>query len=880
MGALTADKNGVDFLEQFEFCQPCTPDPEPPFCQPINSETDIEKQPALDFSKPLQPKRSASGCGNKLCTADHSFLRKDSSLKQVASKNDTCFEPKVSDFTITLTNPYQQRRTLLSRLCSLCKKRITPSVDSRNAAGLTKAEVVAQVDAALSKTKVRLDRNIKRNTVNDSAVKRSFQADKIKRLTLRYNALKNLKQSFETSDRWRRFGGFTGWDELANDQAWSPTKCDYAQFNGWLEQVNESQQFREIMLDGSLSTTSIIHNVPEKKTALEKLEEFFKGTDGWDELGSAVGQTLPGIGQHIATFCILSVFTPAVWLGVKGMASELDEAKEKLASIMKAEISSEDKLRALFDWSNELIADDSSDSRYEQLSQQLSNKTGADFEQSALELAKYIRIKTDKKALKLADEATPWGLAAMTGMLGGITAGTFTAGLEIAAASNTPLNGLEAIESLAGAFEIVTAGLFIPAQLAMIVYAGKKVSEGKAINEGLNKNIDDLKQAFPQPLDEPPIEADAENRIDPKLTAAAEDNLHRLKKYNTRSKIVYGRGFQVCEGGMVVGGILGLAGQALASLAIMVPSALGTLFFAGFRIQQEWARGCYVGKPSGHIHDGNIAKAWNDVRRRVLNSANYRDMKQDNEVLGAASQANTKTTHACDTGCDHSHDTVGGCDHRTYDSMSDVEHTPTSYFNAVHHDATARLADSKIQSLLLHNIRQNNNNSTKFLQQIKTGRKSWGQGSSLQRDVIQCMQEKKVAAHSLFNTIKGHADKLGQYVTLAKQVFSVTDSDNEYATRQAIIRKICQQSRFHEIDADIRKKFKNQYSVASLFKQPALDHPVVEYFYDLVLSKDIGHRKTDLKAQRQSNFQSLYLHAQAINLTANRGDWIQTAAAT
>jgi hypothetical protein len=58
---------------------------------------------------------------------------------------------------------------------------------------------------------------------------------------------------------------------------------------------------------------------------LKRIGNFFKGTDGWDELGSGLGQTLPGVGEHIATLSMLGILTPAVWLGVKGMASEMDE---------------------------------------------------------------------------------------------------------------------------------------------------------------------------------------------------------------------------------------------------------------------------------------------------------------------------------------------------------------------------------------------------------------------------------------------------------------------------------------------------------------------------------------------------------------------------
>lgn len=394
--------------------------------------------------------------------------------------------------------------------------------------------------------------------------------------------IKDLGRAVATDAvKWQNFGGFTGYaqDNLAVN--WAPKTAGFNEYHGWIDYSKKGDEAQETIFDSAkealFSTKSAQSRGGNGITA--RLSRFFKGTDGWDELGSGIGQTLPGIGQHLATSVILGVLSPFVYLGVVGMKEEMDERKEALKAILDKDQDSKQKVIEMMALARSMLKIDEN-GQADALSKAAAQSDKA-FESLAYEQAHQIQLAADKQSARMAYEATPYGLAAMFGMFGGMLAGTTAATLEVADAATSA--SVAALGSLAEVFGALTAGLFIPAQLAMIVYGGRKAKEGELICQSLQKQSDAVSHLKIAHQNDPERKSNRGSA----LFDAALDNMQRLRKYHYQGKVVYGRGIQVSEAGMVAGGVMSLVGLGLAGIATLIPAALFTIGFAAYRIFQE-----------------------------------------------------------------------------------------------------------------------------------------------------------------------------------------------------------------------------------------------------------------------------------------------------
>lgn len=462
-----------------------------------------------------------------------------------------------------------------------------------------KAAVLNSILHAQTQTLKRLNALRADDTATDM---RSFQI-----LKPRLNAINDLHARIARDElNWERFGGFTGWDQMNLACNWVPPGAGFGQFQGWIDYQKTDHQ--EVSLaaacEGDLAPKSVTQALQSshKKGWVSRISHFFKSTDGWDELGSGIGQTLPGIGQHLATTVILSVLAPFVYLGVKGMQAEMQEKAMELKQIIDAENESRVKVTQLLALAESLVGNMPAHTAFsDEALMSLSEDT---FNEIAYARAKTIQLTSDKMAANIAYEATPFGLAAMSGMFGGMVTGTIAAGVEVADAATK--STVSALGTLADVFSALTAGLFIPAQLAMIVYGGKKAKEGELLCQTLDRQAQAVKALETAYIHRHPNRQHRESRLESPIQTeffdAAIDNLNRLKQYHHQGKVVYGRGIQVSEGGMVAGGVMSLTGLGIPAIATLIPSAISTIAFAGHRIMQEYKLEKFLGK----IHHENI----------------------------------------------------------------------------------------------------------------------------------------------------------------------------------------------------------------------------------------------------------------------------------
>lgn len=569
---------------------------------------------------------------------------------------------------------------------------------------------------------------------------------------------------------------------------------------------------------------------------LDKTGNFFKGTDGWDELGSGIGQTLPGIGQHIATLSVLSILTPFVYLGVKGMASEMDEAKEDLHEIQNTKEKLLKKINDIFGLKISTEFFKNRINNIKDIAEILKNHvTDEDFEAKAELFAQYAHNLVEEKTAKIANSATPYGLAGMTGMLGGMVVANLRSGAEIA---STAQPTIQALEIVALALEIATAGMFMPAQIAMMIYAGKIVEQGKVIRKKLNhdkkamellkpdaiilkemkkklisfekealaelekaslhpeESFEDAKETLQNShlkisedfytgiilkemkekltaeekavlaqLGQPPIHEEEnfkdapETLQNPPLNIsenfynAIQDNLDRKLYYNKLGKIIYGRGLAISEAGMVVGGILGFIPLAqIAAPAVLVPSAVSTIGCASLRIYAQKQEGKFTGDIHDHIHDGSISHAWKDTFKGIGKGIK-------NKLFRKKDTDHHEHHH-------HEHNHHHHHDHgKTY--IHDSHKTHEEEFN----NSTKELAKQKLNSLALYAL-SSDNPQEKLKKMVKTGKKSFFKGTTLQKDVIAEMQDIYKNESEWYNN---NLTKIGIPKAVAEQIPSNQD---------------------------------------------------------------------------------------------------------
>ncbi|MFT6388734.1 MAG: hypothetical protein ACJAUP_002117 [Cellvibrionaceae bacterium] len=456
--------------------------------------------------------------------------------------------------------------------------------------------------------------------------------------------------------------------------------------------------------------TAVQKSTKSDSSMLNKAAHFFQGTDGWDELGSSLGQILPGVGQHIATLSFLSVLAPAVYLGIKGMATEYEEAH---ASINEAKLAKQaliDKIIEVFDLKIDPDIFESGAKSFKHFINTLEKHKESDpsiFEEKAKLLVEYSDALKHEKSTKIGYDAAPLGVYAMSSMFGGMISAVSTSAVEIAHSANPTTQGLELAATVG---EAVTSGIFIPAQAVMVAYSLMKYSEGqseKAIKQFDKSQVSEFKSAEPEVISH-------------NFYGAIQDNLDRQITYIHREKIIYGAGLAASETGMMTGTALGLTPATSVGLGILAPSALSTIGFAGLRIHTTSQKGKFTGHPHDHLHNGNVAnaikKSTKHVWRRMTNT--LRNSENKKPIPESKTDPDT---------CIHKYSSY---------KMSDAEYdnkTIEGQFN----DATERLADYKKTSILLESLE----GKKSIDDMMVSGRKSFFRRTTIQKDVLVKMKE-------------------------------------------------------------------------------------------------------------------------------------------
>lgn len=457
---------------------------------------------------------------------------------------------------------------------------------------------------------------------------------------------------------------------------------------------------------------SVITTKKSESSVLNQAAHFFQGTDGWDELGSALGQILPGIGQHIATLSFLSVLSPAVYLGIKGMATEYEEAHASIHAATLAKQALIDKIIEVFDLKidPDIFKDGAkSFKHFIKTLEKHKESNPSDFEKKAMLLTEYSDALKHENAAKIGYDAAPLGVFAMSGMFAGMMSAVSTSAIEIAQSANPTIQGLEVAAS---AGEAVTSGIFIPAQAMMVAYSLMKYSQGqseKAIKQFDKDQVNEFKNTEPEAFSSDFYEA-------------IQDNLDRQIAYIHREKVVYGAGLAASETGMMTGTILGLTPASPVGLGILIPSALSTIGFAGLRIHAGNKQGKFTGHAHDHIHNGNVVKA-------LKNSTKHTLRRITNSVKNSENQTPIPTPKSDPDSNIHIHNhsshqmSNGQYDNKTIEQQFD--------------DATSQLADYKNTSILLESL-----SSKKSVDEMmRTGRKSSFRQTTIQKDVLAKMKE-------------------------------------------------------------------------------------------------------------------------------------------
>ena len=642
------------------------------------------------------------------------------------------------------------------------------------------------------------------------------------------------------------------------------------------------------------------HHTTDKKTSgfkkkLKKVGDFFKGTDGWDELGSGIGQTLPGIGQHIATLSVLSILTPFVYLGVKGMASEMDEAKENLHEIQETKKALLEKIQDIFKLKLDPNIFNKGANNFENLTKTLKHYVNdKDFKEKAELFSEYANNLIQEKIAKTADDATPYGLTAMTGMLGGMVAATLRSGAEIASTAHPTIH---ALETTALALEIATAGFFIPAQIAMIVYAGKKVDEGKIIQnklehdkesvkllyhlndtQELTKDIKNVVSEYKIPIDikealnklsddnqnnnstdeisksilnkiSDIIDKNTHNTIEisKNFHDAIQDNLDRKLHYNKLGKIIYGKGLALSEAGMVAGGLLGFVPGINATIApaILVPSAVSTIGFAGLRIYAQNKEGKFTGEAHDHIHDGNISHAWQNTMKRMKN-----------KFFGK------KDTHT------HHHE-----EHHHHHTHHAYHHNPQKSHEEEFNEFTKKLAEQKLNSLTLHAL-SSEKPEEKLKKLVATGKKSFFRKTTLQKDVLLEMQKissEKPKNHTSLSELSSSKEKLQQFlmdIFDIKNVVAIKDYIKDNAKLRDKLNKISRKNMRHKPFND------NDIIDERAFERAWNDPKILKEF----CKHAISYEKNKSKSKRQAVIDDIIHQANILHLIKSTKEQINAPA--
>lgn len=265
-----------------------------------------------------------------------------------------------------------------------------------------------------------------------------------------------------------------------------------------------------------------------------------RATDGIDDIGAALGATLPGIAAPAFTIGAVGSLTPFVCSGAAGAISDsLEQFRKTYPETVRNTLNCH---RQLLEASKKNVSQTEQVHRLRQYRQALTQQ----------------HIKAIERNFSLANAG------AMTGMSTGMIASTIASALDASAIDTANL----ALETASGITGTVTGGIFFASQLGMAVYGASRVVTGKMHDQQLKQDQDAL-QGLPRQCADTP----------PKYYAdRARQSVHEV----VQRERYYNKHHSISAGAMLAAGqIVMLASNATAMSGVAAPISMGMAFSTG-----------------------------------------------------------------------------------------------------------------------------------------------------------------------------------------------------------------------------------------------------------------------------------------------------------
>ena len=265
-----------------------------------------------------------------------------------------------------------------------------------------------------------------------------------------------------------------------------------------------------------------------------------RSTDGIDDIGAALGATLPGIAAPALTIGIISGLTPFVCTGAAGAISD------SLEQFQKTYPKTVDNT---LNYHRQLI--------------EASEKNASPTE-LAHRLEEYRQARKQQQIKKMERNFSLANASAMTGMSAGMVTSTINSVLDASAISTGNL----AIETASSITATVTSGIFLAAQAGMAIYGTSRAITGKMHDHQLKRDQDAL-QSLPRQGTHTSPEYYAD-----RARQSAYEVLQRERYYNKHHSISAGAILAVGQATM-------LASTAATMSGIAAPISMGMAFSTG-----------------------------------------------------------------------------------------------------------------------------------------------------------------------------------------------------------------------------------------------------------------------------------------------------------
>lgn len=322
-----------------------------------------------------------------------------------------------------------------------------------------------------------------------------------------------------------------------------------------------------------------------------------RSTDGIDDIGAALGATLPGVAAPAFTIGVVGGLTPFVCSGAAGAISDSLEQFRKTYP---------EAVRNTLNCHRQLVEASQKNSSQGELMHRLGEYRQALTQQ---------HMKVMERNFSLANAG------AMTGMSTGMVTSTIASALD-ASAIDTANLALETASSITGT---VTGSIFLASQCSMAIYGASRVVTGKMRDQQLKQDQAVLKSLPRHCANMPP-----QYYADP-ARQSAHEVLQRERYYNKHHSI--------SAGAMLAAGqIVMLASNATAMSGVAAPISMGMAFSTGIPLTLAGSaqRIIYEKREKKMKGDGHSHLAQARVAADQIDSAIQQILDQDQDNLTQA----------------------------------------------------------------------------------------------------------------------------------------------------------------------------------------------------------------------------------------------------